>query len=127
VTNEFEYANIVEQLLMAIPELMPLYLENADMWIDDYLPYIVFGFIVVPTMTELLEHDCKNPILKRIFEFVELMIKSDDNEVNTLASVEIAEWIAFENNNVIRTNAIKLMGKQTLEQMDLMLNWRPGN
>jgi hypothetical protein len=100
------YAKVVDELLKAIPELKPLYDENLDMWLDDYLPYVVLGIVVVPTMEELLKNDYQSDVLKRIFEFIELMLQCEDEDVITLATVEIAEWIAYEPNNVIRTNAL---------------------
>jgi hypothetical protein len=115
----------VDELLKSIPELKPLYDENLDMWLDDYLPYVVFGSVVVPTMEELLKNDYESDVLKRIFDFIELMLQSKDQDVITLAAVEIAEWIAHEPNTVIRTNALKLMGTCTLEEVHSMENWSP--
>jgi hypothetical protein len=120
------YAEVVDELLNSIPELKPLYDENLDMWLDDYLPYLVFACVVVPTMEELLKNDYESDVLKRIFDFIELMLQSEDQDVITLAAVEIAEWIAHEPNNVIRTNALKLMGTRTLEEVHIMENWSPG-
>lgn len=119
------YAKVVDELLKSIPELKPLYDENLDMWLDDYLPYVVFGSVVVPTMEELLKNDYESDVLKRIFDFIELMLQSEDQDVITLAAVEIAEWIAHEPNKVIRTNALKLMGTCTLEEVHIMENWSP--
>ena len=127
VTNELVYSTVIDELLNTIPELKSLYAENKDMWLDDYLPYVVFGFVVVPTMEELLQNDWQSPVLKRIFEFIEIAMLSEHDDVQTLAAVEIAEWIAFENNPVIRTNAIKLMGRETLKEMNRMMNWRPNS
>lgn len=123
--DELVYTTVVNELLKAAPELHPLYVENEDMWECDYLPYLVFGLVVVPTMEAMLKNDWENPILKRIFNFIELMMQSKHDDVSTLAAVEIAEWIAFEPNDVIRTHAINLMGPRTLEEMNRMVNWRP--
>ncbi|MDF2681638.1 MAG: hypothetical protein K0R47_2828 [Brevibacillus sp.] len=124
MANELVYTTVIDELLNTIPELKPLYAENTDMWLDDYLPYVVFGFVVVPIMEELLQNDWQSPILKGIFEFIEIMMLSEHDDVQTLAAVEIAEWIAFENNPVIQTNAIKLMGPETLKEMNSMINWK---
>jgi hypothetical protein len=120
------YAKVVDELLKSIPELKPLYDENLDMWLDDYLPYVVFGSVVVPTMEELLKNDYESDVLKRIFDFIELMLQSEDQDVITLVAVEIAEWTAYEPNNVIRTKALKLMGTRTMEEVHIMENWSPG-
>ncbi|MFB9330883.1 hypothetical protein ACFFSY_33495 [Paenibacillus aurantiacus] len=117
MANELVYTTVIEELLNTIPELKPLYAENTHLWFDDYLPYVVFGFVVVPTMEELLKYDWQSPVLKRIFDFIEIMMKSKHNDVQTLAAIEIAEWLAYEENPVIRTNAIKLMGRKTLKEM----------
>ncbi|WP_289140268.1 hypothetical protein [uncultured Brevibacillus sp.] len=127
MTNELVFTTVIDELLNKIPELKSLYAENTDMWLNDYLPYVVFGFVVVPTMEELLQNDWQSPVLKRIFEFIEIMMLSEHDDVQTLAAVEIAEWIAVENNPVIRTNAIKLMGRETLKEMNRMMNWRPNS
>jgi hypothetical protein len=119
------YAKVVDELLKAIPELRPLYEENLDMWLEDYLPYVVFGSVVVPTLEEFLKNDYESDVLKRIFDFIELMLQSEDQDVITLAAVEVAEWIAHEPNKVIRTNALKLMGTCTLEEVHRMENWHP--
>lgn len=122
---EIVFTNVIEELLKSIPELKPLYDENTEMWLDDYLPYVVFGCVVVPTMEELLQNEWQSPVLKRIFDFIELMMLSEHDDVQTLAAVEIAEWIAVEINPIIRTNAMKLMGRKTLEEMSRMVNRKP--
>ncbi|NBD27231.1 DUF7674 family protein [Paenibacillus glycinis] len=125
MANEMVYITVIEELLITIPELKPLYAENTYMWFDDYLPYVVFGFVVVPTMEEILQNDWQTPVLKRISDFIEIMMQSKHDDVRTLAAIEIAEWLAYEEKPVIRTNAIKLMGRETLKEMNGMMNWRP--
>lgn len=125
MANEMVYTTVIDELLNTIPELKPIYAENTDMWLDDYLPYAVFGSVIVPTMEELLQNDWQSPVLKRIFDFIEIMMLSEHDDVQTLAAVEIAEWLANEKNPVIRTNAIKLMGRETHKEMNGMMNWRP--
>ncbi|MBM7568776.1 DUF7674 family protein [Paenibacillus sacheonensis] len=125
MANGMVYTTVIDELLIAIPELKPLYAENMYLWLDDYLPYVVFGLVVVPTMEELLQNDWQSPVLKRIFDFIEIMMQSKHDDVQTLAAIEIAEWLAYEEKPVIRTNAIKLMGRETLKEMNGMMNWRP--
>ncbi|MDI4647476.1 DUF7674 family protein [Cohnella hashimotonis] len=127
MANEMVYTTVIDELLISIPELKPLYAENTHIWSDGYLPYVVFGLVVVPTMEELLKYDWQSPVLKRIFDFIEIMMQSKHNDVQTLAAIEIAEWLAYEENTVIRTNAIKLMGRKTLKEMNGMMNWRPNH
>ncbi|MDG0791208.1 hypothetical protein OMP38_10250 [Cohnella ginsengisoli] len=76
MTNEMVYTTVIDELLITIPELKPLYAENTYIWFDDYLPYVVFGLVVVPTMEELLKYDWQSPVLKRIFDFIEIMMQS---------------------------------------------------
>ena len=125
LANEIVYTTVIEELLKSIPELKPLYDENTDMWLNDYLPYVVFGCVVVPKMEELYQNEWQSPVLKRIFDFIELLMLSEHNDVQTLAAVEIAEWIAFEIKPIIRTNALKLTGQKTLEEISRMVNWKP--
>ena len=65
------------------------------------------------------------PRFNRIFGFIEMMMLSEYDDALTLAAVEFVEWLANERNPVNRTNAIKLMGRETLKEMNGMMNWRP--
>ncbi|MED1789051.1 hypothetical protein [Brevibacillus laterosporus] len=46
MANEMVYTTVLAELLKAIPELKLLYNDNSDLWLDEYLPYVVFGCVV---------------------------------------------------------------------------------
>jgi hypothetical protein len=90
-----EFQNVTEDLLSAVPEFRERYNHEFADWQPLEVPgqYIVFGFVVIPALRELLAADRQPVLLRRIFNFFEQMAGSSDAEVPNLLGVEIFEWL----------------------------------
>ena len=64
MANEMVYTTVIDELLntITIPELKPLYTENADMWLDDYLPCGLW-FVGRSNNGRLFQNDWQSPVL----------------------------------------------------------------
>lgn len=112
-----KYDSLIEDIFDTIPELREEYNSKAENELIDEETgvHIVFGLIIVPYLIELLksENDQYNDeMLKKIFEFLEEMAKSDDVLVQEVLEFTIIERIIDEGKEVLN-NAYKFMLDET--------------
>jgi len=108
--NKLIYENIGYVLLERFPELQ----ERAgkdDLKAEAPLAYPLFEIFFKEFFFELLETNRDNPLLSRIFSFLEEMSDSPDRDVTDLLGIAILEPLVF-NRDRIRC-AWKYMGKKT--------------
>jgi hypothetical protein len=108
--NKLIYENIGYVLLERFPELQ----ERAgkdDLKAEAPLAYPLFEIFFKEFFFELLETNRDNPLLSRIFSFLEEMSDSPDRDVTDLLGIAILEPLVF-NRDRIRC-AWKYMGEKT--------------
>lgn len=108
--SNLTYNNIVNNMLMAIPEVRPVFEKELEWW-SEVLPHIVFGDVLNPYLLELLKSDKEIDALKRIFDFFEQMANCNDEKVQNVLAVTVLERLGDE--KTILNTATKYMGKQT--------------
>jgi hypothetical protein len=94
------YATVVPELFSRFPKLEATYrAEFAYMGDDEAIHYIVFGSILIPTLTAALEEGDLGVILS-ICAFLEdaSVAARHDNLLATLLKVEVAEWLGWAAN-----------------------------
>jgi hypothetical protein len=111
--ENIQFASVTEDLLSAVPEFQERYDRELSWWQGPELPrqYVVFGFVVQPAVRELLVSDREPVLLKRIFDFFELMARSSDVQVPNLLGIEIFEWLVGDPESL--ATAWKYMGDET--------------
>ena len=108
--NKLIYENIGYVLLEQFPELQ----ERAgkdDLKAEACLAYPVFEIFFKEFFFELLETSQDDPLLSRIFSFLEEMSDSPDRDVTDLLGIAILEPLVFNRDRIRR--AWKYMGEKT--------------
>jgi hypothetical protein len=114
--NALVYQGIEKLLLARFPELRPA-VEKAlwyyDMKSETPEPYPLFEGVLKGFLFDLLDLGGDDPLLPRIFAFLEEMASSPDGEVVNLLWIAILEPLVFRRDRVRR--AWKYMGSRTRE------------
>jgi hypothetical protein len=108
--NKLIYENIGYVLLERFPELQ----ERAgkdDLKAEAPLAYPLFEIFFKEFFFELLETSRDNPLLSRIFSFLEEMSDSPDRDVTDLLGIAILEPLVFNRDRIRR--AWQYMGEKT--------------
>lgn len=115
--NTLVYRDIEKLLLARFPEMNGL-LESTfgsyyDLKTEMPEPYPVFEDVLKEYLFDLLDLGGDDPILPRIFDFLEEMANSPDRNVTDLLDIAILEPLVYEKDQIRR--AWKYMGKKTRE------------
>jgi hypothetical protein len=108
--NKLIYENIGYVLLERFPELQ----ERAgkeDLKAEAPLAYPLFEIFFKEFFFELLETSRDNPLLGRVFSFLEEMSDSPDRDVTDLLGIAILEPLVFNRDRIRR--AWEYMGEKT--------------
>ena len=92
--SDLTYDNLIERLLMAVPEIRAEHEENLEWLGDDYLPHVVFGIEFNPYLTESLIAKPDDDLLSRAFAFLEEMAHSQDERVLGVLMATVCEHIS---------------------------------
>lgn len=110
------YSNLVDKMLVAIPEIKPAFDEENSWW-DEILPHIVFGDVVNPSVIQwLYSSEEKTEILNRTFSFFERMATCEDEKVVEVLAVTVLERLGDEKH--VLEVAKSFMGNKTKELSD---------
>lgn len=93
--NELTFDKVGDELFTFLPELRDRYSRELSWWQGPDRPgqFVVFGFVVSPTVRELLASNGQPALLERAFAFFEEMARSPDIQVVNLLQIEIFEWL----------------------------------
>ncbi|MFB0832735.1 hypothetical protein ACEU2D_24515 [Brevibacillus laterosporus] len=114
-----EYNDLVQTLLVEIPELNPVYEEEIE-WLKEDLPHVIFGIVFNPYLIEILNLHDQEKKLKAIFIFLEKMAMSSDEKVKEVLVTTILESLLTERNIIVK--AKHYMGsvtKKFCEQLEI--------
>ncbi|MFF0830691.1 hypothetical protein ACFYU8_27995 [Brevibacillus sp. NPDC003359] len=106
------YDNVTTRLLTVVPQIRPHY-EKGMEWLEEELPHVLFGIMVVPFIIKNLE---ENKPLDVMFNFIEEMSLSSDERIQELVVVSVIESLIVERE--IIHHAKSSMGKRTRELCD---------
>ncbi len=108
------YLHLIDNLLQTIPEIEQSYINELDWW-DGEPPgaHIVFGDILNPLLIEKLKMNDDIDLLKRIFDFFELMALSDDEKVKEVLACTVLERLGDD--KFILQQAEYFMKKSTMQ------------
>ncbi len=104
--------NIVDKMLEAIPEVLPMFKEELGWW-DEVLPHIVFGDVLNPYVIQLLRTNKETSTIKHIFDFYERMATCDDLYVKQILTTTVLEGLGDE--KAIINRAREYLGTQSIE------------
>lgn len=122
--RQLSYANAVDKLLECFPVLRKHYDQHSILWEDEYLPHVVYGVVFNPYVLSLLDAaDQKhNADLERVFDFLEDMANSGDEELRNILAVTILERITATDDHLAKVR--EHAGKSTLSTLDeLLVHW----
>ena len=107
-----KYINLVEMLILKIPEIKNLYEKEINWWGDEEPgAHNIFGDIVNPYFLCLLKTEETQEHLKRVFDFLEEMAKSEDKLVQEVLNCTVLERLGDDKE--ILKRASKYMGQKT--------------
>src|SRR5437867_337012 len=107
-----KYEEASRLLIEAIPELKSQYDAELEWWKDETPgPHIIFGDVLLPFVTKLIEVGESERLVRRIFAFIERMANSEDSRVRDLVGVSICEPLI--DHRQILERARSFMGPKT--------------
>ncbi|HEY4838556.1 MAG TPA: hypothetical protein VIH72_08120 [Candidatus Acidoferrales bacterium] len=93
------YDGLNRNFLAAFPEFTDSYNREFDYWTDWNDPpgiYLIFGFIVFPRVVLLLDYNENEKLLRRLFEYFEVMARSKDTKVLDLLGLEVIHKLLYD-------------------------------
>lgn len=108
------YENLFDQFVSMFPnnDIIEEIEKKSDVDRDDGM-HIIFGLVVVPFICKLLERkDDKN--LQKVFDFFELMAKSDDSKIAEVLEFTILEDLVSRGKEFL-SKCKRYMGIETLQ------------
>lgn len=109
-------ASIIEALRASVPELGDLLDDQLEVWGEDIGLHVIFGVVVNPYLISNLERDEESASVKRVFEFLERMASSGDDELANVVATGVCERLGDD--PVILARARGLMGPRTRDLCD---------
>ncbi len=109
------------KLIKTFPELTNKYKAEIS-WQegDDTGSHVVYGDVLIPFIKKAIQ-DKNELILKRVFEFLELLLLSKDEYVIEVVYFSVIESLIYDEEIQLDTY-IHLVGKQTLFAIKELLN-----
>lgn len=123
--NELSYDNLIETLLSIVPEIRAAYETEKEWMGSDYdsHPHLVFAFNLNPYIEALLMSDGDDATLRRIFQFLEAMANSGDDQVQNVLGVTVCEHLSG-NGPELLTKARVYMGDATRQMShEIAVGW----
>lgn len=109
---EITYLTLVDRLLEVVPELRDAYNEELEWWAPDQAgPHIIYGDLLNPYLTNLLESGGNPDALKRIFGLLEEIIGNPNEPIRSVAAASVLEYLWSEKR--WRDEASNWMGPRT--------------
>jgi hypothetical protein len=116
------YDSVSDKLISCIPELAASYRAMLQWWGEEKPgPHVVYGELLNPFIDRLVEQD-DDRSLARVFEFIEILARSNDAQVRDLVATTICEHIVSNPKTLRRTQM--LMGSSTRAQCQEVMNFR---
>ncbi|MEK4028322.1 hypothetical protein MKZ02_07080 [Pseudobacillus sp. FSL P4-0506] len=107
--------NIIEAFLEAIPEIKDIYRNEIELWEGEFPGlHNIFGDVLNPFLLEQLKTEENRVLLQRIFDFLEEMATSTDNDIDNVLVVTILARIGDDIEVLKKT--VKYMGSNTFEK-----------
>jgi hypothetical protein len=123
--EEISFANMVEKLPEAFPEILPAFKKQIAFWGEDPpAPHVVYEEILSKFLRSRLQEEKRNdPLLRRIFKFIELLAGHKEERVQEVAHNSICEPLC--NDEVALQRAQSYMGPKTKHFCKSIITWDP--
>jgi hypothetical protein len=90
--QQLSYSELNAELVRRFSDLGPGYGRLKDMWEgEEPGPHIVYGDLLVPYVTALLESGTGSPLLESVFSFLEELLQNEDAQVRDLVGASVLE------------------------------------
>ncbi len=110
------YDDISNALVEYLPELREVYEAELKWWGDEQPgPHVIYGDILNPYIDRLLQSE-EAVALRRVFDFLEMLARSEDLRVQELVAVTVCEYLG--NNDEHLHQARHFMRPATLRHSD---------
>jgi hypothetical protein len=88
------YSNFPAKILSALPEIRDAYEAEVRSGISSHPPtnYVICGEMLHPLIEKAIRSQAHD-LLRRIFDFIEILARSDDIDVVNLAQTAVCEFI----------------------------------
>lgn len=125
MAEEILYEDLNDLLLREFPELKEKYSVLKEFWDGSPPPHATYGEMftreyVIPMVVRAMSHQgCSNEdqVLVRVFDFIEMLAKSCDEEVRDLVQVTVC-WELGRRKDILEFSR-RMMGKRTLKYSEL--------
>ena len=112
-----KYLTLIEEFIRTFPKFSDIAERKRKWWEgdpeDQPLVHVFFGDIVAHYLVEELTAPKSEGLLRRLFEFLESMAISDDDQVREVLTDSILEYLG-DDKKILR-KARALMGSKTLK------------
>lgn len=120
--EDITVANLVQLIPQIIPELRDAYDRQIHYWRPEAPPpYTAYREIIYDSIEEMFESGerGKEEVLKDIFDFLEMLARHHDKEIQNVVYVALCEPMC--SNEIVLQKAQKYMGKTTKRFCDELM------
>lgn len=111
--TEITFQNMSDKLVELFPELKGRH-EAETQWLDKDNHYLIYSFVFYRFIEDMFKSGNEDgPLLRRMFDFVELLVNHQDLEVRDVIHHSICTKIV--SSELVLQKAQKYMGKETKE------------
>jgi hypothetical protein len=117
ITYETMTAALVEEL----PELKPIYDRELERWEEEMGQHVMYRYVMYSAIeAELKDAHPNENLLRKIFDFLELLADHSDMRVRAVAQESVCGKICSD--EVVLQKALRFMGKRTRELCGLIID-----
>jgi hypothetical protein len=107
------YENVCEKLVEHVPDVKEKYEAELKWWSPEKPgAHVVYGDILNPYLAVLLQSG-DEATLRRVFDFLEVLSRSEDPRVQELVAVTVCEYLGSDSERL--REASRFMGPATLK------------
>ena len=112
----YKYKDAISILINKFPELRKVYEENIDDYED--LPYVFYESVFMKFILDKVNCYDEDK-LKTIFDFVEDMLDTGDEQTRNLIGVAIIESLYYEKDSKVKEILLRYFGELTKKSFEL--------
>lgn len=120
-TEDITFENMADKMVEAIPELRAAYEKEVATWTQKQGAHLLLSFVLFESLKTSLKADhTDDALVRKIFDFVELLAKHPDEKVQEVVYFSVCENICAD--EIVLQRAQGFMSKKTREFCDMVLN-----
>lgn len=117
------YDDLMDRLLVAVPEMRPAYHEHVDYFEGHLQPHLFFGVDLAPYIVSMLKSDGDRATLKRVFQFLEEMALSPCDRVQNVLATAVCEDISGHSPEVLAKARVYMGEATTRISHEMAVGW----